>query len=53
MRTLAMLLAIAYVVGASLFIPGTQGRRIDHQISVPIAATTASAPVSAVREKTP
>lgn len=53
MRTLAMILAVAYVVGVSLFIPGTQGRRIDRQISVPLAGRMTATPVSAVREKTP
>jgi hypothetical protein len=51
MRAVAMALAVAYVIGASLFLPGAQGRRVDHQISVQLAGTPAAA--IAVPGKTP
>ncbi|HXP96090.1 MAG TPA: hypothetical protein VN809_05210 [Telmatospirillum sp.] len=51
MRTMAMVLAIAYVVGASLLFPGARSQQIDRQISVPLAG--AATPSIAVPEKTP
>lgn len=53
MRTLAMILAIAYVVGAGLFIPGAPRPHINQQINVRLTGTSPAIPVNAVREKTP
>jgi hypothetical protein len=45
MRAVAMVLASAYVIGASLLLPGSRDRHIDHQISVRLAGAPA-APIS-------
>lgn len=44
MRALAIILAIAFVIGAGLYLPGGVRHRIDHQVSVQTTAVPTPAP---------
>ncbi|MDR3441223.1 hypothetical protein [Telmatospirillum sp.] len=51
MRLLAAVLAIAFVTGATVLLPGAQNNQPGHRISVKLLGLSGSATVD--REKTP